>query len=258
VQTADEPSGRSLGLRGVTTILWENPYLQMARLNPDNTTILFFDLEAYVPEPLRRRPRIASLAANPHLPGVSLLGGVFSVCNPFCIEDPTLHKLWIWDINSENALLTVIYALFREAWESLAGKKRDEADLILAGIGISTFDIPFLYSRALIHSIAPADDLYETFCCCRVLDLASAGIGYLRGRHPVPHPVTHNDLVARFIGDEKKPGGRVVWDMMDRGDTDSIEERTREEVRQTIAIYQAMIRENGSVPARHDGNAGSQ
>ncbi|MDO9538885.1 MAG: hypothetical protein Q7J09_02630 [Methanocalculus sp.] len=247
----------SQGERG-TTIIFENPYLLMVRLNPENTTILFFDLEAYVPEPLRRRPRIASLAANPHLPGVSLIGGVFSVCNPFHIGDPDLDHHWIWETDSERDLLISIYSIFREGWKSLAGKKRDEADLILAGIGISTFDIPFLYTRALIHSIAPAEDIYETFCCCRVLDLASAGIGYIRERHPIPHPITHNDLVKRFIGEEKKPGGSTVWDMMDHGDTNSIKSRTGEEVRQIIAIYQAMITENGSVPPRHDGTAESR
>ncbi|MDO8841543.1 hypothetical protein, partial [Methanocalculus sp.] len=130
----------------------------MVRLNPENTTILFFDLEAYVPEPLRRRPRIASLAANPHLPGVYLIGGVFCRCNPFQMEKREVKEHWIWETGSEKELLRSIYSLFRESWESLTGKKRDEADLILTGIGISTFDIPFLYSRALLHSIAPAED----------------------------------------------------------------------------------------------------
>ena len=222
----------------------------MVRLNPERTALIFFDLEAYVPEPLRKRPRINSLAANPHLPGVWLLGGVFCRCNPFHLEECRIDHNWIWDTNSEKALLTSIYSIFRDSWDSLAGKKKDEADLILAGVGISTFDIPFLYTRALVHSIAPPEDLYETFCCCRVLDLASAGIGYDRERHPVPHPITHNDLVRRFIGEERKPGGRIVWDMVDSGQTDAIKSRTEEEIRQIIAIYRAMITENGSVPAK--------
>jgi len=227
----------------------------MARLHPEKTTILFFDLEAYVPESLRSRIRIPSLAANPHLQGVYLLGGAFCCCNPFWINSPEIQGHWIWDCESERELLAVIYSLFRQAWETLEGKERHEADLILAGVGIGTFDIPFLYSRALINGIAPPEDLYETFCCCRVLDLASAGIGYLPGRHPIPHPVTHSDLLKRFIGDERKAGGGVVWDMMDSGRTGEIEARTVLEVQQIIAIYQAMITLNDSAPARQNGNA---
>ena len=228
----------------------------MARLNPEKTTILFFDLEAYVPEPLRSRPRIPSLAANPHLPGVYLIGGAFSCCNPFQINSPGIQGHWIWEYESERDLLAAIYSLFQECWATLEGKERHEADLIIAGVGIGTFDIPFLYSRALINEIAPPKDLYETFCCCRVLDLASAGIGYLRERHPIPHPVTHTDLLKRFIGDETKAGGGVVWDMVDSGRTGAIVERTTLEVQQIIAIYQAMITLNGSAPARQNGNAG--
>jgi len=221
----------------------------MARLHPDKTTILFFDLEAYVPESLRSRPRIPSLAANPHLPGVYLLGGAFCCCNPFQIKSPETLGHWIWEYASERELLTAIYSLFQTAWETLKGKEKHEADLILAGVGIGTFDIPFLYSRALIHEIAPPENLYETFCCCRVLDLASAGIGYLMDLHPIPHPVTHTDLLKRFIGNERKAGGGVVWDMADSGNTGAIEERTILEVEQIIAIYQAMIALNGSASA---------
>ncbi len=222
----------------------------MARLNPDKTTILFFDLEAYVPKPLRRGPRIPSLAANPHLPGVYLLGGAFCCCNPFQINSREIQVHWIWEYESERELLAAIYSLFQQAWETLKGKEKHEADLILAGVGIGTFDIPFLYSRALICEIASPEDLYETFCCCRVLDLASAGIGYLMDRHPIPHPVTHTDLLKRFIGDETKAGGGIVWDMVDAGNNGAIEERTVLEVQQIITIYQAMITLNGSAPAR--------
>jgi hypothetical protein len=77
--------------------------------------MLFFDLEAYAP-PGDRNASLSSLIVNPARPGHLLLGGSFfskRFEDPIP-EVPEVQGLWLWNFESEAALLTAIKARFEE------------------------------------------------------------------------------------------------------------------------------------------------
>ena len=83
--------------------------------------------------------------------------------------------------------------------------------------------------------------IYETVCKLRVVDLATAGIGFLQIPRPVLHPCTHNELANGFLGErDQKPTGKRVWEMADEMEYAEIEKRCEGEVREMVAMMNVM------------------
>ncbi|HJJ96134.1 MAG TPA: hypothetical protein O0X38_00610 [Methanocorpusculum sp.] len=214
----------------------------MVVFRPELTEVIVFDLEALVPPCDRKRKHGASLAVNPYREGHTLLGGVIYRARPLegvVVEDFTHH--WIWRDGSEEEVVKHLFAVFADAWKHISAKKRIHCDPLVLGVGISTFDLPFLAAKCQEYAVAPPEVIYETVCKLRVVDLATAGIGFLRIPRPVLHPCTHNELANGFLGDrDQKPTGKRVWDMADEKEYASIEERCEGEVREMVALMHAM------------------
>ena len=214
----------------------------MVVFRPDLTEIIVFDLEAFVPPCDRKRKTGASLAVNPYREGHTLLGGVIYRARP--LEDVVIADFehhWIWRDGSEEKVVKHLFSIFSDAWKHVATKKRVYCDPLVLGIGISTFDLPFLAAKCQEYQVAPPEIIYETVCKLRVVDLATAGIGFLQIPRPVLHPCTHNELASGFLGErDQKPTGKRVWEMADEMEYAEIEKRCEGEVREMVAMMNVM------------------
>jgi hypothetical protein len=218
----------------------------MVRFAPKFMQVLVFDLEAYVPKEDRIRRYGTSLTVNPYKTGHTLLGGVFSLRNPVTNEVfADFEHHWTWREGSEKETVKQIYEIFAGIRKRIKDKPAYCADPVICGVGIATFDMPFLYTKFLEYQVAPPAEIYEVFCKNRIVDLSVAGIGFLKKQVPILHPRAHNELADRFLPDrEKKPTGKVVWEMYDDREFSAIETRCEGEVREMSAIYEALLGES--------------
>lgn len=211
--------------------------------------MLVFDLEAYVPKADRKRTCGASLAVNPFRAGHELLGGVFYLQRPLTGEvltSPAFEHHWIWDEGDEAETVASVYSIFSGMRQRAARKKPHDADPAAVGVGISMFDMPFLLAKFLTFETAPKDEIYETLCKVRVVDLGTAGIGFVHSGEPELYPRTHNALADALLPDRaRKPTGKVVWEMMDEGEYAGIAARCEGEVREMVQIAEAMVKKDG-------------
>ena len=213
----------------------------MIQHTPDSE-FLIFDLEAYVPEKDRRVSGF-SLAVNPHRAGHTLLGGVFHLFRPVTGEvltDPAFEHHWAWNEGDEAETAASVYRIFEGMRRRSLGKKRFAADPVVSGIGISNFDLPFIYAKCLQYELAPADEIYDTLCKFRVVDLSSAAIGFVPGKalYPVPHNIIADTMLPVR---QEKPTGKVVWKMADDKEYAAIEARCEHEVREMKEIASSML-----------------
>lgn len=212
---------------------------------PISTELLVFDLEAYVPAEDRKRKTGASLAVNPFRPGHTLLGGVFHLSRPRLgdvLTKPEFEHHWVWDEGDEAEVVASLYAIFSGMRRRAGLKKQHHADPVVTGVGISMFDMPCILSKCLAYEVAPADEIYETVCKFRVVDLAVAGIGLLPSKSPLLYPRTHNALADAFLPERaKKPTGKVVWEMADEKDYAGIAARCEGEVKEMKLLAERML-----------------
>lgn len=215
----------------------------MVEFDPKFTEVIYFDLEFYVPPECRQLSK-CSMKYNPGRANDLVLGGVF------CREFPLLKKgieqpkqFWIWNEGQdEKATLRQIYYYFRESWDLIERKTDRNPELILVGIGISRSDIPALYVRSVFHDVAGEEELYETYCKTRIVDLSDVGI-LLFGHNPKIYPLypkAKNDLAPMFglQPDEKSKG---VWKLYEDRQYDTIQKRTTKEVEDVIKISSGII-----------------
>ncbi|HJJ31376.1 MAG TPA: hypothetical protein O0X97_03910 [Methanocorpusculum sp.] len=204
--------------------------------------LLIFDLEAYVPREERKRSSL-SLAVNPYRAGHMLLGGVFHLYHPATGEvltTPEYEHHWVWQDGDEAETVSRIYQIFAGMHERTAGKKKFAADPVVCGIGIANFDMPFICAKCMEYEVAPKDEIYESVCKFRVVDLNTAAIGFVPGREL--YPVPHNRIADYFLPERnEKPTGKVVWDMADNKEYALIEKRCETEVREMKDIADAIL-----------------
>ncbi|HJJ95702.1 MAG TPA: hypothetical protein O0W79_03900 [Methanocorpusculum sp.] len=211
---------------------------------PPSTECMVFDLEAYVPKEDRRKRNGISLAVNPYRPGHTLLGGVFHIYCPLTgdvVTNPSFTHQWLWDKRSEKNLIEDIYSLFLGMRTRAAGKKSYYAEPCLAGVGIVHFDLPYLIAKCIEYNVAPAADVYDTMTKFRVIELTSAGIGYLPKLTPWLYPVSHNAMADALLSErEEKPTGKVVWDMYDEKNYADIAKRCESEVKEIKGVAEKL------------------
>ncbi len=215
----------------------------MVMFSPSLTKFLVFDLEAFVPPADRRIRTGASLAVNPFREGHTLLGGVVYGGRPLTgevVQDYAHY--WMWREGGEKEVVRALYQVFAAMWANVKDKKMIQADPVVCGVGISTFDMPFLLAKCLQYEVAPPEDIYNTIGKCRVVDLSVAGIGFIPMQHPILHPCSHNQLADALLPErERKPTGKKVWDMMDAKDYGAVEQRCESEVREMVEIADRML-----------------
>ncbi|MDO9523652.1 MAG: hypothetical protein Q7J08_08095 [Methanocorpusculum sp.] len=215
----------------------------MVMFSPSLTEFLVFDLEAFVPPADRRKRTGASLAVNAFREGHTLLGGVVYGSRPIAgevVHNYTHH--WMWREGGEREVVTSLYQVFANMWANVKDKKMIQADPVVCGVGISTFDMPFLLAKCLQYQVAPLEEIYNTIGKCRVVDLSVAGIGFIPTQNPILHPCSHNQLADALLPErERKPTGKKVWEMMDAKDYGAVERRCESEVREMVEIANRML-----------------
>ncbi|QRN98384.1 hypothetical protein JRI60_04795 [Archangium violaceum] len=212
---------------------------------PDEVAMLFFDLEAYAP-PSERATSLSSLVVNPARPGHLLLGGCFfsKRFEQSIPETPEVQGLWLWDFESEAALLRAIKARFEEEWkrqraEGVRVLGKPATDLVVCGAGIAKFDLPALYCRSLFNEIADPAELFEVFFKARPIDLANEA-SFLFPEEPILYPKTTKEMAGRLGLREKKGSSKGVWESYESGDYRAIEQRTAEELLLVLDIYERL------------------
>jgi hypothetical protein len=209
----------------------------MVTFDPEQTEMIFFDLEFYVP----KEDRImngASLLANPTKSGQFLLGGVFCRFWPLKKDrvDLEFKHIWIWDLKTEKKVLKEIYNYFMGSWNELKNKDPRQADLILCGIGITRFDLPVLYIRSIAKKIDSQKNIFEVYFKTKPIDFSTVTIPFFN-REKVMYPKTANQILNRFRLEKEKSSSILVWERYDNQDYDWIKQRTEEEVKSTLDIY---------------------
>jgi len=209
--------------------------------------MLFFDLEAYAP-PSDRATSLSSLVVNPARPSHLLLGGCFfsKRFEEPIPEAPTFDGLWLWNFESEAALLRAIKARFEREWRL----QRDEGvrilgkpakDLVVCGAGIAKFDLPALYCRSLLHEVADPAELFEVYFKARPIELSNEA-SFLFPEEPVLYPKTTREMAGRLGLKEKKGSSKGVWELYESKDYTAIERRTEEELRLVLELYERLRR----------------
>ena len=209
----------------------------MVVFDPNLTEMLFFDLEFYVPEKDRDQPG-ASLLANPGKKGQFLLGGVFTRTWPIKEEkyEIKFEHHWLWDYKDEKDLLKTIFQYFQDSWDQIKEKEPRHADLILCGIGITRFDLPILYIRSIANKVSKPEKLFDLYFKTKPVDLSNVCIPFFN-REKVMYPKTANQILSRFNIDKEKSSSMSVWQKYDEKDFDWIAQRTEEEVKDAITLY---------------------
>lgn len=155
------------------------------------------------------------------------------------LDPPVQH--WEWTHGSEKALLQAVYGLLRHQWKSISAKS-GAGSLMLGGIGISHSDVPALLWKFRSHKTADPNEVYDTVCGCRQVDLSqstfcqfSVNTGYFA------YPKSKSHLYQKYLSGKKMESGKSVWKSYDARDFEAIERRSAEEVQDAIAIYKAMV-----------------
>lgn len=213
----------------------------MVNFDPDITEIIFFDLEWYVPLH-QRESRGASLLANPYRTDQLLLGGVFAKFHPLKekYQDIRYDHFWLWSEKNEEALIRKIYYYIKDEWKNFEGTHWSQADLILCGQGISRFDVPIMYIRSTDYNVDSMEEIFETYFKTKHVDLSNVAIPLIWS--DVMYPQNWNNICKRFRFRKLKESGTKVWDLYDRGSYRLIEDRTEEEVKDCVNLYDLIIR----------------
>ena len=207
--------------------------------------MLFFDLEAYAP-PSDRASSLSSLIVNPARPGHLLLGGCFfsKRFEEPIPEKPEVQGLWLWNFESEAALLRAIKARFEEEWrrqreEGVKVLGKPATDLVVCGAGIAKFDLPALYCRCLFNEVADPAELFEVFFKARPIDLANEA-SFLFPEEPILYPKTTREMAGRLGLREKKGSSKGVWESYERRDYATLEQRTADELLLVLELYKRL------------------
>jgi len=206
--------------------------------------MIFFDIEFYVP-PEDRLSSNGSLVYNPANVLHKLIGGTFVAKEIMSHTPSEPRSFWIWDYeDDEGRLLEAITEFFIQQWDSdqsekVVVMKKRIRDLLVCGFRVDS-DLSALYVRSTLHKIKTPPRLYEIFCKCKSIDLAEVGT-MLFNDNPIFYPVTATDLAEKIgIPAEPKDPGRAIWGWYDEKQYQKIITRNRQEVMDTLMIYEGL------------------
>lgn len=214
---------------------------RVLRFYPDKTKIIFFDLEYYVPAKDRQRETPSRMAFSPVLPGHKILGGTFLTFYPMQDQVSRRVDIWEWKQGSEKEVLSKIFQLIQRGWRSIEAREQ-AGSLMLSGIGISHSDVPALLTRLAAFSIASHTRVYDLICGCRQIDLSVATYcQFSFGHSYFSYPKSKAALYQKYLNGRASESGRSVWDLYDEKQFSAIENRSRQEIDDVLAIYRCMF-----------------
>ena len=206
---------------------------------------VFFDLEFYVPEASRLEK---GFSYNPWDKRCRLLGGSFFTANPskhFDLSEERLKKqitsLWLWDHDSEKALLQAIYELLNSALQIVSQAHDDKLTAILCGIGISTSDILVLTDLFKRYKILDNGEAFAFMNKFRILDLSQMAVGLFNANIDFIYPKVKNDLLNKFVTGQKFESGTSVWEMYEKKEYQVIQDRVVDEIVATHQCYREIV-----------------
>ncbi len=234
--------------------------------------MIFFDLEFYVPSKDRHRSnglnRQGSFKFNPCSTGHFLLGGEFISTDIHCKSIVDRQSLWLWNFESERALLHEIYRYFSLHWDQYSKDKKDIhkregetiilqkriRDVITCGFAIARIDLPTLFIRSSRYDFAPSDALFRTFLTTKVIDLSNTA-SFLFPQEKVLYPKTQREVAQRVLKKGMaKPPGHTVWKQYDQGNYEAIADRCHGEVEEILEIYRQL---QNNPPSSLNGASGA-
>lgn len=167
-------------------------------------------------------------------------GGVGQIlCVSWAVEDQAPQMLGAWQFGSEpfskdaeGAMLDAWFDALRSISAGTSGMRP-----LICGHNVASFDLPFVWKRAIVHGIAPPMWL---------------------PRNPKPWSETVFDTMTQWAGDRERisldrlckvlgmdgkgdgPTGADVWPMAQEGRFDEIGHYCAQDVERTRAIYRRM------------------
>lgn len=206
----------------------------------EETQIIFFDLEFYVPK--EDREGRMGLKANPYRTGHFLIGGTLHRYFPLIHKrnHDSIKEFWIWNYKNEAEMMKDIIAFIEESW-SIIYKKDNQAELFYSGIGISRVDIQYLFAKAKLLGIKTEEELFNLFYKGRFLDFETIVIPYFKNKDNMMKTKTTKDMLSKFKIERERGPSISVWDQYDAGEYEKIRERNVNEVSDLPVMYQAIL-----------------
>ena len=219
-----------------------------ASITPDETisVLVFLDFEFYTDK--SHRSEDGDFDYNPYHQGNLFLGGVIKRVWPDKQEDKP-YQSWIWDEDGdERRVVTNIYRYLKETHDLVKERHGNAANVILCGFGVSTMDVPVLYTKCLQHDIPEGDkeELFTTVIGSKKFEMGcimpaffnKTEIPYLYGRSL---NVAKQRFMSRELDLRLKERGSVVFDLYDAEDYLSIVKRTQKEVEDCQFIHDRIV-----------------
>lgn len=217
-------------------------------ITPDETisVYVFLDFEFYTEKRFRREDH--DFDYNPYHPGNLFLGGVIKRVWPDKTEDKPFQS-WIWEEDyDESKVIRNIYDYLRDTNDQAKQRYGEAANVILCGFGVSSMDIPVLYTKCLEHDIPAGkkEELFETLICSKKFEMGcimpaffnKTEIPYLYARSL---NVAKQRFMSRELNFQLKEKGSVVFDHYDSKSYRLIMERTKKEVEDCQFIHNSMV-----------------
>jgi hypothetical protein len=210
------------------------------KFNEEDTIILFFDFEFYVPDGDRQ---IKGFKSNPYKDGHFLIGGTF-ICNYPLLENKKndTKRFWIWNYNNEKEMLLEILNYIKSLWHKIAdGEFRQE--LVVCGIGIGRIDIPYFFGRCHQNNIDSDSNLFYYINRLRIIDLENVTILLYKNKRDFLYTKSTDEINEHLLGFlEKRKPGTLLWDYYDKKDFKLIIERNEKEVYDQFEVYKTMLK----------------
>ena len=214
------------------------------RINLERCRIIFFDLEFYVPEDSRVQN---GFCYNPWNKKCKFLGGSFYITSPssgFSRPDEKtkskIKSLWLWNHESEKALLVKIYELLKNTLEIATTKNAGNVSPLFCGIGITTSDVPILFELFKRYKILSNTEAFTFQTKFRSIDLSQLAIPVFKNSNNFLYPKTKKDLLTKYFDNKKIEDGRNVWELFEAKKHQEIEDRVEDEIMCTYISYKSL------------------
>ena len=211
------------------------------KINLSKCRVIFFDLEFYVPKEGRNKK---GFCYNPWEEEHLLIGGEFRSANPKtelsgikAERRPKPKSFWIWDHESEKALLQNIYSFLKTTCDLVRKPHDGRVAPVLCGIGISSSDIPIIFELFKRHNILGPAEAFEFQNLFRIVDLSQLSIATFKHSNDFLYPKVKSEILSKYLPGKKFESGKTVWDCYDSNDYSGIQSRVTDEVQCTVECY---------------------
>lgn len=214
----------------------------------DESKIVFFDLEYYVPENMRSKEK-KGLIYNPWQDGTKLISMSYIVADPKLDlgkesnAESKIINLSLWNYVDEKDFVLDIYTTLKKIQTEALNMTLYKVSPLLCGIGILNSDIPTLNDLYVKHSILSNEEAFIFQSNFRYLDLSSLMISLIGNSTRLVYPKEKKEIFEYYDIDEKFESGKKVWDMYENNYFSEIINRVNNEVKYTYQCYKEIRRE---------------